>query len=226
MKPYYDHNGITIYNGDCLEIMPELEPVDLVVTDPPYNFTTASAGNGKLNPWADLCNSAYWFSAWIKIAMERLRKKQGAIWEFSNWKTIPTITKAVFDVGHKIESLLVWDKDWIGPGGARGLRPSYELVALICHSKFQIPDRGIYDIQKFPWSSQRKYHPAEKPLQLIKWLIKISGEGITTLDPFMGSGTTLVAAKALGRKAIGIEISEKDCEIAVGRLAQEAIPFG
>ena len=132
IKPYYQDKWATIYHGDCLEVMPELEPVDLVIADPPYNFTTASAGQGKLNPWADLCNSAYWFAAWLKIAMLRLRKLQGAIWQFCNWRTIPTITKAVFDIDQQIESLLIWDKDWIGPGGPRGLRPAYEMVALIC----------------------------------------------------------------------------------------------
>lgn len=223
-KPYYQDKFCTVYHGDCLEIMPELEPVDLVVADPLYNFTTASAGSGKLNPWPDLCNSAYWFAAWLKLAMDRLRKLQGAVWQFCNWRTIPTITKATFDIDQQIESLLIWDKDWIGPGGQRGLRPSYEMVALICWHDFQIKNRGIYDIKKVPWSSHKSYHPAEKPRDLIKWLIEISA-GKLILDPFMGSGTTLVAAKQLNRKAIGIEIEEKYCEIAVRRLAQEVIEF-
>lgn len=206
--------------------MPQLEPVNLVIADPPFNFTTASAGAGKLNPWADICNSSYWFNSWIKLAMARLAKHQGAIWQFCNWRTLPVVTKAVFESKSQIESLLVWDKDWIGPGGVRGLRPSYELVALICHDKFRIKDRGIYDIQKFPWSSLKPNgHPAEKPLNLVKWLITISG-GESIIDPFMGSGTTLVAAKALGKRAIGIEMDIVWCERAKDRLAQEVLPFG
>ncbi len=224
MKPYYEYRGITIYHGDCMEIMPQVGKANLVVTDPPYNFTTASAGSGKLNPWSDLCNPAYWFSAWHKIAMEKLFSAQGAMWHFCNWRTIPTITKAVFDNGFQIESLLVWDKDWIGPGGQRGLRPSYELVALICHDKFRIKDRSLYDIQKFPWSTAKPHHPAEKPVELMKWLIEKSTiENETILDPFMGSGSTLRAAKDLHRKAIGIEAQERYCEIAVNRLKQESL---
>ena len=227
MKPYYEHAGITIYHGDCLEIMPDVPQAQLVLADPPYNFTTASAGSGKLNPWADLCNSAYWFAAWMQLAMDKTSKHQGALWSFCNWRTVVTITKAVFDIGQQIESLLVWDKYWIGPGGPRGLRPSYENVALICHKNFQIKDRGVYDIQKFPASSRKPTgHPAEKPLNLISWLIKKScGDDALILDPFAGSGTTLVAAKELGRKAIGIELDEKYCEMAARRLQQEVLQF-
>jgi len=225
IKPYYQDEWVTIYNGDALEILPELDPVNIIIADPPYNFTTASAGNGKLNPWADLCNSAYWFSAWMKLCFERMASNQGCMWQFCNWRTIPTITKASFDIGKQIESLLVWDKIWIGPGGQRGLRPSFELVALLCHPDFQVKDRGIPDIKRCLWSSIKPNgHPAEKPAALIKWLIDISGDG-TVLDPFLGCGTTLVSAKELGHKAIGIEIDEAWCEIAAKRCMQTVMNF-
>jgi len=223
LKPYFETENGKLYHGDCLEIMPQLEPVDLVVADPPYNFTTASAGQGKLNPWADVVNSALWFSAWIRLALDRTETRSGALWQCCNWRTVPTITKAVFDVGSQIESMLIWDKCWIGPGGCRGLRPSYEMVALMCHKKFQIKNRGIYDIQKFKWSSQKPTgHPAEKPLALMKWLIEISScENAVVLDPFCGSGTTLVAAHSLGRRWIGVEMQEEYCEIASKRIEAE-----
>jgi DNA modification methylase len=68
-------------------------------------------------------------------------------------------------------------------------------------------------------------HPTQKPEAVMRWCIKLSGTQGTILDPFMGSGTTLVAAKNLGRKAIGVEIEERYCEIAVKRLAQEVFNF-
>lgn len=223
MKPYYEDKSCTIYHGESLELIDNIFGFDLVIADPPYNFTTASAGCGKLNPWADLCNSAYWFSAWQKKILEKLELPKGALWQFCNWRSLPMVTKAIFDIGRQIESLLVWDKNWIGPGGQRGLRPSYELVSLICTKDFSLQDRGIPDIKKSQWSSTKPHgHPAEKPIELISWLIKIS-TGQTILDPFMGSGTTLRAAKDLGRKAIGIEMEEKYCEIAAKRLEQESL---
>ena len=224
IEPYYEEPAGVIYCSDCLDILLKIpeKSIDLVVTDPPYNFTTASAGCGKLSPWPDLCNAAHWFTTWIGATLKIL-KYDGAMWEFCNWRSIPTVMKAVFDAQSQIESLLVWDKEWIGPGGMSGLRPSYELVALIRNQNFTIGDRGIPDIKRSKWSSIKPSgHPAEKPYKLLEWLIEISG-GDLILDPFLGSGTTAVAAKQLGRKFIGIEIEEKYCEIAKQRLAQEEL---
>lgn len=210
--------------GDCLEIMKGIPSgaIDLVVTDPPYNFTTASAGSGKLNPWADLTNAAFWFAAWMQEC-SRVLRYDGAIWQFCNWRSLPTITKAAFDIGNQIESLLVWDKEWIGPGGCNGLRPSYELVSLIRKDGFSIKNRGIPDIKRSKWSGIKPSgHPAEKPLHLMSWLIDISGGGLI-LDPFAGSGTTLIAAKKLNRNSIGIEINPDYCKIAEDRLRQEEL---
>ena len=119
--------------------------------------------------------------------------------------------------------MLVWDKCWIGPGGTRGLRPSYELVALICHKGFQIQNRGIYDIQRFKWSGTKPTgHPAEKPLKLMEWLIKISTDpGDIVLDPFCGSGTTLLAAHNTGRQWVGIEMQEEYCDLTAKRIQTE-----
>lgn len=116
-----------------------------------------------------------------------------------------------------------WERrqNWIGPGGQKGLRPSYELAALFAQPEFAIEDRGLPDIRRCKWSGFKQNHPAEKPTQLLAWLVE-SGGGLV-LDPFMGSGSTLVAAKANGSKAIGIEIEERYCEIAARRLAQEVL---
>jgi site-specific DNA-methyltransferase (adenine-specific) len=224
--PYYDQEGIVIYCGDQRDLLPELAPnlIDLVIADPPYGVNTKSDGMGKLSPWADLCNASLWYEQWL-AQTRRLLMQNGAVWSFLNWRSLVTYQKAACDLGWPIESLLVWDKEWIGPGGPYGLRPSYELVALWRMPEFSITDRGIYDIQTFPWSGDKPNgHPAEKPQALAAWLIEICLAQYI-LDPFMGSGTTLRAAKDLGRKAIGIEIEEKYCEIAVRRLAQEVLPL-
>ena len=224
-KPYYEKDGIVIYNADCREILPHLPKVDLVLTDPPYGINTKSDGGGKLSPWADLCNSAFWYADWLNMCKSRL-KDTGGLWTFLNWRSMVTFQKASCDICWPIESLLVWDKDWIGPGGQRGLRPSYEMVALFAMPNFSIKDRGLPDIQKWPWSGIKPNgHPAEKPIKGMSWLIQNGGGAEIILDPFVGSGTTLVAAKILGKEAIGIEIEERYCEIAAKRLAQEVFKF-
>jgi site-specific DNA-methyltransferase (adenine-specific) len=206
----------TLYLGDCLEVMPTLKPLNAVITDPPYNFSTASSGT-KHEFWADATNSAFWFSALIQ-EWQRLLMGGGFVWQFLNWKTFIPIQKAVWDAGLKIESLLVWDKQWIGPGGPVGLRPSYELVALIAVGKVALKNRGLPDIWRHQWASARPNgHPAEKPEGLLKKLV-LETEAQTILDPFMGSGTTGVACAHLRREFIGIELDEKYFDVACKRI--------
>ena len=232
MKPYYEQDGITIYHGDALDILPTLHSntVDLVVTDPPYVIGAVSAGNinSKSGGWADMMNSSRWFSEWYGMCRSAL-KQSGAMWSFCNWRSLPVVMKAGLDAQWGITSVLIWDKEWIGPGGTVGLRPSYEMVALLAQSDFSVPDRGVPDIRRQQWSAFKPNgHPAEKPVALIRWLIEVSGQpqGSLVIDPFMGSGTTLRAAADLGMNAIGIEGEERYCEIAVKRLQQAVLPMG
>jgi len=209
--------GVEVYCGDCLEVLPTLGVHDAVITDPPYNFSTASSG-GKHQLWADAVNSALWFSEVISKCKDRLPLTGGAIWQFLNWKTFIPAQKACWEAGMKFESLLVWDKEWIGPGGSVGLRPSYELVALMATGNFALPNRGLPDIWRHKWSSQRESgHPAEKPVSLLRELIHET-PGNRVLDPFMGSGTTGVAALKLGREFTGIEIDQTYFDIACRRI--------
>lgn len=203
-----------IDNMDCLEGLKKIpdNTVDLVITDPPYGIGIKSQGGrtgsgAKLNPWADICNASLWYSAWLKEC-QRVIKDDGAVWSFINWRYFSTLQKAGLDIGWSMESLLIWDKCWIGPGGKKGLRPSYEQVALFTGPDFAIPNRGVSDIQRFKWSAYKPTgHPAEKPLDLIRWLITISGkQGGIILDPFAGSGTTACAAILEGGSYLGFEM--------------------
>ena len=226
MKPYYEHKGITIYHGDCREVLPTLSGIRLVVTDPPYVFGIASsAQEGKAGGWGDLMNSASWYAGWITQCRKMTEHHDGAVWVFNSWRSFPVLARAAYEARWPIVSLLVWDKQWIGPGGTQGLRPSYELVALFAHPPFAIANRGLPDIWQSQWASARPHgHPAEKPLTLCRKLIRESGGG-SVLDPFCGSGTTLEAAKNEGQQAVGIEIEERYCEVAAKRLSQEVLDF-
>jgi site-specific DNA-methyltransferase (adenine-specific) len=218
--------NVDLHNCDCLEFMRTMpdKSVDAVITDPPYGINTKSSYNGKqgkLNPWADLTNSAYWYAAWMRECL-RIVKDDGCMWTFLNWRSLVTYQKASFDIESPIESLLVWDKQWIGPGGQRGLRPSYEMVALFTNQEFSIDDRGIPDIRRCMWASIKPHgHPAEKPTDLIMWLIEISTNKESIIfDPFMGSGTTGEACSKLGHSFIGCESDPKWYELAERRIAE------
>ena len=214
-----------IDNIDCLEGLAAIpdKSVDLIVTDPPYGINTKSAmaTGSKLNPWADLCNASFWYTAWMREC-QRVLKDDGALWCFINWRGFTTIQKAGLDMAWPIESLLIWDKCWIGPGGKKGLRPSYEMTALFTGPEFSIQDRGLPDIKRVKWSSLKPHgHPAEKPEELIRWLIQISSkkDGAIVLDPFMGSGTTACAALREGCHFIGFEMDTEWQQKAYARIA-------
>lgn len=228
MKPYYQDASVTIYHGDCREVLPTLSMVDLVVTDPPYVIGAVSAGSmaSKAGGWADMMNSAAWFTSWY-MQCDRLLKHDGALWTFLNWRSVPVVMRAAIDAQMPITSMMVWDKQWIGPGGVQGLRPSYELCALMAKPAFSIPDRGVPDVWAYRVGSYKASgHPAEKPVGLVQRIIRTSGAGGVVLDPFLGSGTTAVAAKSEGWQAIGIEAEERYCEIAARRCSQEVLDFG
>lgn len=228
VRPYYERGGVTVYHGDGRDILPDLSAVSLVVTDPPYTFGIAStAQEGKAGGWGDLMNSAVWYATWLRECKRLTSSQSGALWVFNSWRSFPVLARAAYEAQWPIESLLIWDKEWIGPGGTRGLRPSYEMVALFAQDGFGISDRGLPDIWRSKWSSVKPWgHPAEKPVPLLSKLISRSNDAGTVLDPFAGSGSTLVAAKALGRKAIGIEIEERWCEVIAKRLSQDVLPLG
>lgn len=231
IDPYYNEDGITIYHGDCADVLPTLTAgsVDLVVTDPPYMIGSMSYGSvdSKTGTWADMMNSSMWFAAWYRSA-GRLLRHDGAMWAFCNWRSIPVVMRAAVDAQMPVTSLLVWDKEWIGPGGHQGLRPSYEMVALFAQPEFVVPDRGLPDIWRHKVGSYKEHdHPATKPEGLVRKIISASGirGGGLVVDPFLGSGTTAAAAKSLGLRCVGIEAEERYCELAANRLGQGVLSF-
>ena len=203
MKPYYDHAGIQIFLGDCREIMPMLPKCDLLLTDPPY-------GHGKR--WQG--------GTWGAAQMYR----DAEVWDAQ--RVSDELLRLAVD---SAEASIVWG------GNYYSLRPSRCWLSWV-----KIPAMETMADFELAWTSfdrpSKKYiekrnpdgerqHPTQKPLNLMQWCLGFAPDAQTILDPFMGSGTTLVAAKNLGRKAIGIEIEEKYCEIAAKRLSQEVFDF-
>lgn len=208
MKPYYDDGkGIVIYHGDCREILPTLEPVDLILTDPPY-------ANGE--GYASYDDSADGLTALIADVFPLILKLGRAV----------LLTPGVANI-HRYPAPR-WTLAWVcpagvgsGPWGFSCWQPilAYGPDPSLANGKGRRPDTLILNE-----GASANGHPCAKPIEVWKWVLDRGClEGETVLDPFMGSGTTLRAAKDLGRKAIGIEIEEKYCEIAVRRLAQEVL---
>ena len=199
IKPYYETELGKLYHGDCLEIMPQLEPVDLVLTDPPYgininksNRLSISRGFGDEtwdeNPASD--NQ-------IKLCVEKSHNQ--IIWGGNYFNLPPT------------RHFIIWDKKNDGRDFAdcEFAWTSFDKVARIIRKRPMGMDGG-------------KVHPTQKPIELMIYCVdENSQSNNTVLDPFLGSGTTAIACERLKRKWIGIEIEEKYCEIAAKRIEQE-----
>lgn len=207
---YYQDEQSTIWCGDCRKILPTLE-VDCIVTDPPYgiNYVKGAGGKGKHNR----------------------RNCQPVIGDKEPFNPTMLLTYPnviMWGADHYANRLpegrwLVWDK-------LNGLESSdsFSDVEIAWHSK-----KGASRIYRYLWKGIcqagdkqiGRVHPTQKPLPLMIWCIIQAGTMQSLCDPYMGSGTTLRAAKNLGIKAIGIEIEERYCEIAANRLAQQVMPF-
>ena len=205
-KPYYETELGKLYHGDCLEIMPELEPVDLVLTDPPYaNLTEYSSYTDTKDNLKKLVSGL--FPAIIDISK------------------ITLITCGVGNIYLYPEP--TWILSWVtlaGTGcsswGFSCWQPvlAYGKCPYLSNGKGRRPD--TFQLTR---TSERNEHPCPKPIGIMMQFIQRASlyEGDSVLDPFLGSGTTAVACERLNRKWIGIEISEQYCEIAAKRIEQE-----
>ena len=217
MKPYFETELGRLYHGDCLEIMPQLEKVDLVVTDPEYNIH-AGLGGGCFGNRPHLVKTGGFTDG---------GRDHNFLSSYQNWfcfcslKQLPELlaiaTKCVRF------NLITWCKPNPVPTCNNKYLPDVEYI-VHGFSKGRLFG-GYKDKSSFsniPCGSKKTDHPNEKPLRLIQKLI-ISGseKGDLVADFFLGSGTTAVACERLNRKWIGIEISEKYCEIAAKRIELE-----
>lgn len=216
MTPYYQDNHVTIYHGDALDVMGSLT-FDLVVSDPPYGVnlnTRYSRGRGTAE-WRRT-KGAYAGKDHPPIAGD------DQPFDPSPFLVAPCALFGPDNFAHELPpggSWHVWDKrDGLGSN----FMADCEFIWTSYSSK---PSR----IFRHKWLGYMRasevgshLHPTQKPVALMMWLLSSAPDG-TVLDPFMGSGTTLRAAKDLGRKAIGIELEERYCEIAAKRMAQEVL---
>jgi site-specific DNA-methyltransferase (adenine-specific) len=208
MKPYYEQDGITIYHGDCREILPSLSgKYGAYISDPPYGMN-----------------------------YKPLRGADGS----KRWACPVAGDDADFDPRHLMDApAVLWGANWYsnhlrGHGGWLVWNKTADhkkkgFVASDCELAIATEASRVHQFG-LQWggearAGERFYHPTQKPVVLMEWCFGFVPEGVVVCDPYCGAGPTLVAAKLLGRQAIGIELEERYCETAANRLRQGVL-FG
>jgi site-specific DNA-methyltransferase (adenine-specific) len=247
-KPYYEDAkaGIAIYHGDCREILPTLEAVDLVIADPPYEETNLK-WDLQVRGWMDACEprtNSIWCFGSLQFFMELARlgecsrwtRSQEVVWEKHNGSGSHT------DRFRRVHEIVA--HFYRGPWSDVYKRPQFTNDALaktvrrtqkpghwgeINVSRYRSEDGGprmMRSVIHCRSAHGDAEHPTQKPIGVIMPLLEYGcPKSGSVIDPFSGSGSVLVAAKLSGRNAIGIELEEKYAEIAARRLQQEILPF-
>lgn len=218
VKPYYDHGGITIYHGDCREVLPSLGAaftVDLLLSDPPYGI--------------DLDTDSSRFSGGNNVSKARRHAR------------VPTRDRIAGDaVPFDPTFLLGYGNDQIIWGWNNFPDKLPRGACLVWLKRYDEAFQSFLSDAELAWFSRghgvycrrdlsnnalcaERAHPSQKPVSLMSWCLDFVPKARTVLDPFIGSGSTLVAAKNRGLRAVGIEIVERYCEVAAKRLSQEVL---
>jgi site-specific DNA-methyltransferase (adenine-specific) len=241
MTPYYEQDGITIYHGDCFDLLHDLGGIGAVVTDPPYSSGGAFRGDRAMQTTTKYVNSdtvAYrpefagdnrdqraflaWATMWLNAA--RQASVQGAVLaSFIDWRQLPILSDAVQAGGWTWRGLGTWWKPGCRMQKGR-FSASAEYVLYGTNGPATDGAGSPQNVFSCKIDSERD-HIAQKPQPVMQWVLQLVPANSLVLDPFMGSGTTLRAAKDAGLRAVGIEVDERYCEIAAKRLSQGVLPI-
>lgn len=230
-EPYYSDDHVTLYLGDCRDIDLAPQSIDVLLTDPPYGMAFQSGWSAAGKSAAIRSDGVRQGIRTVRAAMTHLSPAFSPDLHalvFCHWESWPDFYDSL-SAHFTIKNALIW---WKRGGGMGDLRveyaKDYEVIlygvrSLTRHLNGKRPG-AVLEFPRVP--AAKRFVPFEKPVPLLCDLLeRHSAPGETVLDPFAGSGSTLVAAKQLGRKAIGIELEERYCEIAARRLAQDALPL-
>ena len=241
IQPYYEQDGITIYHGDCLDVLPTLAGIGAIITDPPYSsggafrgdrtnatlakyISTDSLNQQRLDDFTGDNRDQRSFAAWCSLWMNAARNvsEPGAfIASFTDWRQLPTVTDAIQGGGWVWRGIGIWSKKFGRPRDG-GFSNAAEYV--VWGTNGPLIPATTYPPGIFECAIERdRDHIAQKPEPVMRWLLSVLPADTLVLDPFMGSGTTLRAARDLGHRAIGIEMSEEYCAGAVERLRQAVL---
>lgn len=219
MSIYYQDDLVTLYHGDCLERPEWWTGADVLVTDPPYGMAYQGFGGRKGEPRRT--------EGRISIAGDDTTGVRDAA--LHAWGNRPALIFGTWraERPRDARTLLIWDKGLVGMGALDlPWGPSHEEIYVLGTGFVGKRGKSVLHIQGLSSNDPERFgHPTPKPVPLMETLIAHCPPGCIA-DPFAGSGSTLVAAKLLGRKAVGVELEEKYCEIAARRLSQGVLDFG
>lgn len=235
--PYYRDATTAFYKGDCLAVLEGLDgPFDAVVMDPPY--ASGARAEARKNSsgamlrgqrWgaspirADQMTTAgfVWLMREVALAVRDKLVDGGAVLSFIDWRQWPNLVGALEAADLRLNGQIVWNK--CTPGLGNGYRGQHELVAFASKGVPTIHDRRVGTVLSHK-RARNDYHPSPKPVPLMRDLLRVvAPHGGVVLDPFMGSGSTLLAARELGIRAVGIEAEAEFCAIAAGRLRESSV---
>ena len=237
-RAYYSDDTTTLYLGDCIEVMDTLDAatIDTVLTDPPY-----SSGGRRENAKSvrKSMNRSSEDDDWIRgdamstpgfvhllrlcgLRWRTLLKPGGHALAFIDWRMAAPLAAALETADLRQHPLLVWNKVNLGMGAI--FRNQHEFIVHMSAGNPTPPQRrDVANVLSFP-AVRRGDHPTEKPAALLETLLSVvCPPGGLVLDPFAGSGSTLTAAAATGRRAIGVEADERYCEVIATRLSQQPL---
>lgn len=212
-RPYYEDDYAVIYHGDCRELLPQITDIDFLLSDPPYGMDYQhGARRGGRTMGMDGHSIAGDQEPFDPTPL--LGYRQVALWGANHYSEALPASRG----------WLVWDKRDGTPSNdqsdAEMAWTNFLTVARVFSARWSGGHRTGRE------QAQGRVHVNQKPVALMTWCIRWAGEGGLICDPYMGSGSTLVAAKEMNRKVVGIELEERYCDIAAGRLAQEVLDFG
>lgn len=238
--PYYQDEFVTLYLGDARDIVPTLEPptFDVVLTDPPYSSGGFTRGDRNLKTSAKYVMGSsgadhpefagdnrdqrlflLWCDLWMRDCL-RVTTETGVLASFIDWRQLPTLVDAAQVAGWVYRGICPWDKTEGSRPQKGWFRAQAEYLVLASKGPLEVDVTGVCSpgVFRHAVNSSEKLHITGKPLPLMRDIIQTSPKFRRILDPFCGSGSTLLAAADLGRSAVGIEITEENCEIAARRL--------
>ena len=256
MKPYYEDDQVRLFHGDCLDILPSLSGVDLVVTSPPYNLgVTTGGGFGHYKEGQQHGGKGKWVAAkhdgdgiGYDAHNDAMPYGQYRAWQqdvlTACWGTLSDTGAIFYNHKPRVQASTLWMPLELNPGlplrqiivwaRAGGMNyapthyvPTHEWIMVLAKPEFRLRSKGasgLGDVWRVNQQSNPD-HPAPFPLGIPARAIESTAPHLV-LDPFAGSGTTLRAATDAGVKSIGVEKSERYCEVIAKRLSQGVLDFG
>jgi len=234
-EPYWTDGRISLYHGDCLDVMGDLADgsVSAVLTDPPYSsggrrenarsirssMKRAESDDDWIRGDAMSTQGFVWLMRQCGLAWRRILSPGGHALSFIDWRMAANLAAALESADLRQHPILVWDKAAFGMGTI--FRNQHEFIVHMSAGNPADPQRrDVGNVLRYP-AVRNGVHPTEKPTSLLHVLLSVvAPPGSVVLDPFAGSGSTLIAARDLGLRAIGIDADERWCEQAVRRLSQ------